>query len=89
MSLHGFFFFKTKINEACPYCPGPSGRPSAVGPGRRNRLAASFRKVTNGEFGARVGGVFHINQTWGVVAFYDHSKLFDENLNAWAVGASF
>jgi len=39
-----------------------------------------------GEFGARVGGVFHINQTWGIVGSFDTTKLGDENINTWGLG---
>lgn len=42
--------------------------------------------LDDGEFGLQVGAVFHINQTWGIVATYDHTKLLDENLNSARIG---
>ena len=39
-----------------------------------------------GEFGARVGGVFHINQTWGIVGSFDTTELGDESINTWGLG---
>ena len=38
------------------------------------------------ELGARVAGVYHINQTWGITASYDTTKLFDERINTWGLG---
>ena len=42
--------------------------------------------LDDGEFGLQMGAVFHINQTWGIVATYDHTKLLDENINSARVG---
>ncbi|MDQ3288244.1 MAG: hypothetical protein M3Q42_08265 [Pseudomonadota bacterium] len=42
--------------------------------------------LDDGELGAQAGLVFHINQTWGIVATYDHTKFFDENINSGRIG---
>lgn len=42
--------------------------------------------LDDGEFGGQVGLVFHINQTWGITATYDHTKLLDENINVSRIG---
>ena len=42
--------------------------------------------LDDGEFGLQAGAVFHINQTWGIVASYDHTKLLDENINSARIG---
>jgi hypothetical protein len=60
-----------------------------LAPKFEGNIKAYYTKVSDlgdGEFGARVGGVFHINQTWGIVASYDHTKLFDEGINTWGLG---
>ncbi len=68
-----------------------------VGAGFRGMLAPRFegnikayyskvKDLGGGKFGASIGGVFHINQTWGIVGSYDHAKLVGENINTWSVG---
>lgn len=37
-------------------------------------------------YGAAVGLVFHIDETWGVVGSYDTTEFFDEKINTWGVG---
>ena len=38
------------------------------------------------EFGARLGAVYQLNDTWGITASYDTTKLFDERINTWGLG---
>jgi hypothetical protein len=59
-----------------------------LAPKFEGNIKAYYTKVSDsdGEFGARVGGVYHVNQTWGIVASYDHTKLDGENLNTWGLG---
>lgn len=68
-----------------------------VGAGFRGMLAPRFegnikgyyskiKDFGGGKFGANVGGVFYINQTWGITGSYDHAKLLGENINTWSVG---
>lgn len=52
-------------------------------------LKAYYTEISDldgGEFGLQAGAVFHINQTWGIVASYDHTKLLDENINSARIG---
>lgn len=37
-------------------------------------------------YGATVGAVFHINQTWGIMGSYDTTEFFEEKINTWGVG---
>jgi hypothetical protein len=67
-----------------------------VGAGFRGMLAPKFEagikatytdvKDSDGEFGGMVYGNFHINQTWGVIASYDHTKIGGEGFNTWGLG---
>jgi opacity protein-like surface antigen len=36
--------------------------------------------------GGGLGGQFHITDTWGITAGYDHSKRDSSNVNTWTVG---
>jgi len=36
--------------------------------------------------GAGVGGMFHINDTWGITGAYDYSKRDSSNLDTWTLG---
>jgi hypothetical protein len=38
------------------------------------------------ELGFRVGAQYHINDTWGITASYDTTKLFDESINTYGIG---
>ena len=33
-----------------------------------------------------VGAVYQLNDTWGITASYDTTKLFDERINTWGLG---
>jgi len=67
-----------------------------VGAGFRGMLAPKFEgsiKATytdggdfTGEFGAGVGAIYHVNDTWGIAANYDHDKIDGEAFNTWGVG---
>lgn len=68
-----------------------------VAVGARGMLAPNFEgnikgyyteisDLDGGEFGAQIGGVYHFNQTWGVVGSFDHTKLLDEGINIWHIG---
>jgi hypothetical protein len=60
-----------------------------LAPRFEGNVKAYYTKVSDlgdGEFGVRVGGVYNVNQTWGIVASYDHAKIVDESLNTRAVG---
>ena len=37
-------------------------------------------------WGAGVGAVYHVNDTWGVYASYDYSDRDSSNLNTWGLG---
>ena len=68
-----------------------------VGAGFRSMLAPRFEgsiKATytdggdfTGEFGADVGAVYHVNDTWGITASYEHDKFDGAGFNTWGVGA--
>jgi len=36
--------------------------------------------------GAGVGGMFHVNDTWGITGGYDYSKRDSTHLNTWTLG---
>jgi hypothetical protein len=36
--------------------------------------------------GAGIGGVFHINETWGIAGGYDHADREDTDINTWHLG---
>ena len=43
-------------------------------------------ELDGGELGTQLGAVLHLNDTWGVAASWDHTKLLDENINSIHVG---
>jgi hypothetical protein len=36
--------------------------------------------------GAGIGGMFHVNDTWGITGAYDYSKRDSTNLDTWTLG---
>lgn len=46
----------------------------------------NINDLGDGEFGGRVGGVFNINKTWGIVGSYDTTKLGGETIDTWGLG---
>ena len=64
--------------------------------GLRGMLAPRFEASVNVNYsdvsnfgnglGAGVGGMFHINDTWGITGGYDYSKRDSTNLNTWTLG---
>ena len=64
--------------------------------GVRGMLGAKFEGNVNVNYtdvsnfgngiGAGIGGMFHINDTWGITGAYDYSKRDSTNLDTWTLG---
>jgi hypothetical protein len=51
---------------------------------------ASWTKIndfgSDGEFGGEVQATYHFTDTWGLTGSYEHTSIFDEDVNVWSVG---
>ena len=51
-------------------------------------IKASYIDVSNldSDFAIGVNGIWHINETWGIVGSYDHMSIVDEGMDTWGLG---
>ena len=67
-----------------------------IGAGFRGMLSPTFEgwikgqyvdvKDMDGEFGISAGAIWHFNETWGLTGSYEHTQVFDEDMDVWGVG---
>ena len=58
-----------------------------MGPKFEGSIKASYEDVDgSNNVGLGVGGVFHINQTWGITGSYERQEVDGEGLNTWGLG---
>jgi len=52
------------------------------------QIKASYTSINNldDEFGIMVGGQWHFTDNMGLTASYEHTQLFDEDMNIWSIG---
>ena len=60
-----------------------------LGPKFEGNVSVNYTDVNDfgSGVGANVGGMFHINDTWGITAAYDYSNRDNTDLNTWTLGA--
>lgn len=66
-----------------------TGMRSLLGEKFEGNFNVNYSHVNNfgNGLGAGLGGVFHINDTWGITGGYDYAKRDSGHLNTWTLGA--